>query len=281
MPFFDFVEVGTSDFGSEIEKADDETRGISIEPMLEYLDKLPQPKNCIKVNAAISNTNGLANIFFIPAPLIAEHQLPEWLKGCNAIGKPHPTCISQLEKKGLDPGTTIHMRPVSMMTLGTCLQLNEVSGLYQYKSDTEGHDTVILNNFLDDLKDPALLPQLIIFESNELSSAEEIEKTIARLVETGYVVEMRAHDTVLRLNLQQIKKTGTFSEEIPNYFLNDYPPGYRPDRLPHENTLEGAKAWCKEHNLGGITLQYNRYEVRVGNWLKPFREEGLKSWIQY
>jgi len=39
---YDFVEIGTSDFDTLIETATDATRGLSIEPVRYYLDRLPE-----------------------------------------------------------------------------------------------------------------------------------------------------------------------------------------------------------------------------------------------
>ena len=40
MVFYDFIEVGTSNFNTELEKADDTSVGLSIEPVKFYLDDL-------------------------------------------------------------------------------------------------------------------------------------------------------------------------------------------------------------------------------------------------
>ena len=44
---FDFIEIGTSDFDTLIEDASESTRGISIEPIKYYLDRLPNKENVI------------------------------------------------------------------------------------------------------------------------------------------------------------------------------------------------------------------------------------------
>jgi hypothetical protein len=49
MTFYDFIEIGTSDFDTEIEKKDNKI-GISIEPIKYYLDRVTNKPNCIKLN---------------------------------------------------------------------------------------------------------------------------------------------------------------------------------------------------------------------------------------
>lgn len=55
MPRYDFIEIGTADFDTLIETADNTVRGLTIEPLNYYLKRLPCRKNIIKINAAISN----------------------------------------------------------------------------------------------------------------------------------------------------------------------------------------------------------------------------------
>ncbi len=52
---YDFVEIGTCDFDTEIEKANNNTIGLSVEPVPFYFNNLPDRKKCKKVNAAVSN----------------------------------------------------------------------------------------------------------------------------------------------------------------------------------------------------------------------------------
>ena len=63
--FMDFVEIGTSDFDTLIEKADSSTVGISIEPVQEYFSRLPEREKVLKINAAISNFDGESTICFV------------------------------------------------------------------------------------------------------------------------------------------------------------------------------------------------------------------------
>ena len=44
--------------------------------------------------------------------------------------------------------------------------------------------------------------------------------------------------------------------------------------------LEAAKKYCIKHKCSGITYQYNRYEVRNGNYINYYKiEPKLLSWI--
>ena len=75
----DFLEIGTSNFDTLIQLADNKTVGISVEPIKYYLDSLPSPANVLKINAAISITNTSEDIelYYIPSEQIRKHR---WFK---------------------------------------------------------------------------------------------------------------------------------------------------------------------------------------------------------
>jgi hypothetical protein len=88
---YDFIEIGTAFFDTLIEKANDEQYGLSIEPITEYLDRLPDKKNVTKINGAVvadEDINGL-DVYYIQEEIIDRFNLGIWMKGCNSVGKPH------------------------------------------------------------------------------------------------------------------------------------------------------------------------------------------------
>ena len=64
---YHFVEIGTSYFNTEIEKASNNCFGLSVEPIINYLNKLPNKPNVIKVNKAISvnNQQEILKVYYI------------------------------------------------------------------------------------------------------------------------------------------------------------------------------------------------------------------------
>jgi len=86
---FDFIEVGTSDFHTLIEEATDSTIGLCVEPLDYQLNNLPNKKNVVKLNAALSNKIGTVNLYYIDDEKIYENNLPFWVRGCNSVNKPH------------------------------------------------------------------------------------------------------------------------------------------------------------------------------------------------
>ena len=195
MPHFDFIEIGTSDSATLIGKATPTMRGISVEPVRQYLDRLPNRPLVIKVNAAISNVSGMTNIHYVPDAVRIAHGLPSWMKGTNSIGAPHPTVVRHLTRKGL-PLNLIVAEPVAMISLTDLFAQYEVESVDYLKIDTEGHDTVIMNMLLDTL---TVKPRRIRFESNCLSDKAAVTNICSRLIALGYSIRQTQQDTYATL----------------------------------------------------------------------------------
>jgi len=159
------IEVGTSDFRTQAGKEE----GIFIEPVKYYFDNLPE---CKKENVAISNIEGEIEVYFIPAEEIIKNKLPTWLRGCNSINEIHPTIINM----GLD--SYVVKQKVKVVRIKSIIDKYKVDSIDLLKIDTEGHDCIILNDFLDTVD---ILPTVIQFENNVLSDKKAVGKLVERL----------------------------------------------------------------------------------------------------
>ena len=82
------------------------------------------------------------------------------------------------------------------------------------------------------------------------------------------------------LNIQKIKNRTEFHCTKNGYYLLGYPKNYDVNNAPHENTLKSAQDYCKKNMFGGVTFQYNRYEVREGRYLRfDERDVDVMSWV--
>lgn len=282
--FHDFIEIGTSDFETEIQKSD-KRLGLSIEPVRYYIQKLPDKRECCKLNMAVSNFSGSATVYYIPYETLRQYNLPTWLKGCNSINSHHPEASRVISERGL-PEDTLKSYTVQCETLLNVFERQKVSGVYYLKVDTEGHDVVILKHFFENIKNRQLLPHVVQFESNLLTDSQLIQDLIMLMKSKGYELMSKGNDTIMRLNLKKMRnKSVGLTEQIPNYFIEEYPPGYDPDNMPHANTFRDAITYSFKHNCTGVT--YNRYpgryEVRNGRKI-TYHESGdgvpvFTSWI--
>lgn len=276
--FLDFIEIGTSDFEAEIQK-NDSKKGFSIEPIQYYLNRLPDKKDCKKLNFAVSNYDGNAVVHYLSVENIQKFNLPDWVRGCNSINSFHPTVTKLLTEKNIDINDVITSYTVECKSILSILEENKVSGVYYLKIDTEGHDTTILEHFYTNVTDNSLLPHVILFESNTLTKEDEVIKTIECLEQKGYELVKSQHDTLMKLNLNKLTNKSKFSGKIGKYYISDYPDGYDPDNMPHGNTLEEAQQYCKIHGYSGITYQNKRFEIRNGKHLRYENDDSLVSWI--
>ena len=177
------IEIGTSDFRTDAGKVD----GLFIEPVKEHFDRLPK---CRKENVAVSNVEGEIDIYYIPSKVIDKESLPQWVRGCNSINEPHPTLV--------DLGYSKHVvcDTVKVVRIKSLIDKHKITKIDILKIDTEGHDTVILNDFLDTVD---ILPRKIQFESNILSNNMDIIKVVERLEAKKYKCTQIKFDMVCEL----------------------------------------------------------------------------------
>jgi hypothetical protein len=202
---YDFIEIGTSNIETLIEHADDNTIGLSVEPIRHYLDSLPDKHNVKKVNVAVSanNLEEPVEVFFVPEDIINEKNLPLWLKGCNCIGgyhyqhtQYHP---SHDKENILD---LVKTEVVMSVPIGKLFDEYDVTGVNYLKIDTEGSDCDILQHYYEYLKTKpkSYYPKKIRFESNELTPRDKIEKVRELFNSIGYnYPEIGWPDTLIEL----------------------------------------------------------------------------------
>jgi hypothetical protein len=279
MVMCDFIEIGTSDFNTCIQDANEDTYGLSIEPIKYYLDKLPNKNKCLKINCAISDDNGYCDIYFIPEEKIINHNLLIDFKGCNSINNYHPSVERILREKNLNPENFYEKKRIPKKTMINIIEEYNVEFIYYLKIDTEGHDTKILEKFISDQSTNSQLPQTILFESNVLSNKNEVTDVIKKLNYIGYDLVYAKHDTFLKLNLTKIKNKHKFSKKIQNYYIPNYPPNYNCNNLPHNNNLESAMEYCKNNNHTGIVYQNNLYTVRCGEYILYSKDKNPAVYI--
>ena len=192
---YDFVEIGTSNFDTLIEAADDATVGLSIEPIWYYLDQLPDRASVIKLDAAVSRdgTFGQMGVYYVPERTIRARGLPDWLRGCNSVGDYHPKHV-ELAVRDL-----VQIDTVEIIPIGKIFDIYDVTELDYLKIDTEGADCDIMKQLYKFLKNQPILryPARILFESNELAIPDEVETVKTLFVELGYYIVRAGYDTVL------------------------------------------------------------------------------------
>lgn len=189
---YHFVEIGTCDFGAETLTCPDTHRGLAVEPMEEYLARLPDRPLVRKRCAAVSDHDGSLDIYYVSQEDVRNNGLPYWLRGCNRTGSPHPRAVELLGAGS----ELIRRRSVPVLSVVSLLESEGVSSIDYLKIDTEGHDCVILGAFLDYCATrPSLLPKRIRYESNSLTPLPVRRELAERLRAAGYLVSVSRRDT--------------------------------------------------------------------------------------
>jgi hypothetical protein len=197
---YDWIEIGTSDFETEGRNPNTSNRGALVEPISMYLDALPNGQNTQKVNAAVCAFDGTATVFNIDPSIISQHNLPEWLRGCNSMFTPHPLSLTELKSRGLDPEKLITKTEVETITWHTLVKRLNVGRVKYLKIDTEGGDCEIVSQVLRlGAKQPTLLPHKIMFETNANTPKKSVIEIIMMLKIQGYKVLSEGENTVVEL----------------------------------------------------------------------------------
>lgn len=191
---YDFIEIGTSNFDTLIEKADNNVIGISIEPMKKYLDQLPNPTNVKKLNCAISfdGSEMPIDFYYVDLETISKLNLKKWLRGCNTIGNYHPMHI----RYNLQEHVTIEK--VNQRSLESIFNEYNVSEIDYLKIDTEGGDCKIMKQ----LYYTSVRPKKIKFETNSLADPDEVQTIVDMFTSIKYKASYdnkAKRDTILTL----------------------------------------------------------------------------------
>ena len=142
MPFF--IEVGACDFDTCEQLIKNGWKGIVIEPVKYYFNKLPKYAQINYENLAISDQDGETKIHYIdPERITNESEM--WLKGISTLkGKTGPMSIEG--NKELDHFKKCLQQNVRTTTLNKICEKYEIQDIDFLKIDTEGHDLIVLKS---------------------------------------------------------------------------------------------------------------------------------------
>lgn len=184
---YDFVEIGTCDYHTLLEGCSSGQRGISVEPVKEYLDRLPNKPNVTKVNVAISSENKMVNLFWVE-PRNQEKFNLGFTKGWGTIIKPHR---GHSEPEMMLSTGMLSKHQVEAITWSTLVERYDIESVEYVKIDAEGHDCVIVNSILES----SVHPNKISFEKTHCAF-DELTNVSERLVKTNYTLIEDLEDMV-------------------------------------------------------------------------------------
>jgi len=184
---FHFIEIGTCDFDTLASNLRlTHNYGISVEAVAEYLNLVPTGVNMIKINAAVSDEDGWAEMYKVD-PKFMEPTcnnsdnicLPWWFRGTSTLNQPSPLLVHHAEHNIEKVSQVVK---VQTYTYRTILEKHKISSLGMLKIDTEGFDLKIVRQALRYGLQSGLWPQSLVFEKNNLSSIVQSDMSTDAIV---------------------------------------------------------------------------------------------------
>ena len=199
---YDFVEIGTNDFDTLIELARPCTRGLSVDALQFYLDRLPSKPRVHKVHAAIVEYTPPRHIEFITARYadLARHNMTH-LQGSGGA--------SEHAAKGLSDGLRKHnLTHLLQRTRAPAMTFRELLGSYgvasigYLKIDVNGLEPPILRSLAAACAQrPTLWPHRLTYEQGHIDMRQRQPLINLFTSQGGYVpalkpasVQRRSHE---------------------------------------------------------------------------------------
>jgi len=245
--YFDFIEIGVSDFNYNKNK---NKKGILIEPLSEYFNKLVHGERTITIKAAITHNKKMpeGDMYYIPSDIIIKKKLPSWLRGCNRIHQYHP-----LHSKYQN---LVETEKVSLLNISELYDNYNIGKVGYLKCICEGHDIVIMNGLYELLsnRNKIFWPVKIDFLSNENCSKKDVNSVIKKFRSLGYKLNKTNYVTSMSLPLPKIMiwsesawALGRFHNTLSKYTKHLYE--YKMiDYNSLENNTMFSKTW-KEYDI--------------------------------
>jgi Methyltransferase FkbM domain len=184
---FDFVDIGTCDFNTSAEEVlkDDRAKVLLVEPLKFYLDNLLVHDNILKSNVAIGDQRGTAAVFYLEEQTIVEHNLPDWLKGCSTLGRPHWLAIDNLNQKGLSHDL-IKQQQINIVTFKDLCDVFDIQSIGKLTIDTEGHDHLILPDVYEKVISGFDIKTIIFEYQPYMGNTDQLDELSLKFEAAGY-----------------------------------------------------------------------------------------------
>lgn len=162
--WFDYIEIGTSDFENMIlDSSDPTTIGASVDIMSEYLDALPNVEGKYKLNFGIDLDEGRQTVYYIAPRDVTRFKLGEGMKGASSIGQPHGWAMSVLRKRKLTH--LLQRKSVQVVTFSTLTKILNATKVFYLKVDAEAQTLRIIHSVVDCCRTRRICPRVIQYET--------------------------------------------------------------------------------------------------------------------
>ena len=181
---WDYVDIGTSDFDTSAEYAP-ASKVLLVEPLDFYLDVFANIENVSLCNCAVGSYNGTIDIFYISTENIKKYNIPEFVRGCNSVGKTHRLVNDYLEEHNLSK-EIYDKRTVPIITFNELCARFNIGSIGTLKLDTEGHDHFILPEVFQFAKNNNIKTIIVEYQLYA-GNTDELDKWFEDFATLGYV----------------------------------------------------------------------------------------------
>lgn len=139
---WDYVDIGTSDFDTSAVYAP-ASKILLVEPLDFYLNTFANLENVELCNCAVGAEDSEIDVYYLTEDKIKQYGLPDWLRGCNSVGRPHKLAEELFQTNNISMDE-LNVRKVPIITFRTLCERYNIGSIGTLKLDTEGHDHHIL-----------------------------------------------------------------------------------------------------------------------------------------
>lgn len=184
---FDFIDIGTCDFNTSSDEVlkNEKVKVLLIEPLKFYLNRLRTHDNILKSNIAIGDRRDRVTVFYLEEVTIQENRLPDWLKGCSTIGRPHCLAVSTLEQRGLSLDL-IKKQEINMITFSDLCSVYDIQSIGKLTIDTEGNDYLILPDVYKKVVEGLNIKTIIFEYQPYMENTDQLDDICKKFENIGY-----------------------------------------------------------------------------------------------
>lgn len=183
---YNFIEIGSGKFSEYMNYANEQTKGILVEPNQEYLNSLPNKQGVQKVLGVVTDNDSVTSVdvYSIPEQIMSEYSLDPFLKTLHGIGAVHQDHINwQVDY-------LVEKVSVPTMTLAKIFQDYMVEGVLVLKVAAASFNTEIIDHFENWLKlqNSSVFPRKIQFVNESSQKQTLVDSVLSKYQQLGYTI---------------------------------------------------------------------------------------------
>jgi len=157
---FDYIEIGISHFDTILHKSirnhkshNPPWKGISMDGVSFFLDKLPTQQENIKVLGCMGLQEGCGEIYYIDPDQYKPKRIPVYLSGYSKLNSLHEVCVDNLNSLSISPEEVVLKQETPIISAEYLIKKYSIKTIGYLKLQTNDNDLEILSYFIECFKD--------------------------------------------------------------------------------------------------------------------------------